>query len=172
MRLVGGGDILIDGPGKGAVVHDDVVRATRGDFEAVAVGRIGAIDQIAHPKPQAADDDVVGLDRKGAVFDGDAVAGGGLAGDGEKGMRDHDLVVQFDGAAGFEDHDARTFRFQGRTETTRSIRVEICDFDDLAAAATRCRRTIAFGAGKGRDLSKGRNHKPKYKTRQHNFSTK
>jgi len=71
------GDALIGRPAHGAVVNDDVLAETAPQGIPFLLGG------IAHPEPEIADNDVVGIDENRIVAQGDAVAGSRLAGDGD-----------------------------------------------------------------------------------------
>jgi hypothetical protein len=103
-----------------------------------------------------ADHDVAAVDDEGAELESDAVAGGGLTGNGDAGFVEVELVdadvtadAEDDGAAG------GGCRGDGVGEGAGAAAVEIGDVIDVAAAAAAGEGAETLGAGEGRDLGRG-----------------
>ena len=76
--------------------------------------------EVAAAEPQVADDDVVGVDVDALAPDADAVAGGGLAGEGEERVLDVQRAFERDQAGDAEDDDARALGLDGGPEAARA----------------------------------------------------
>ena len=102
-----------------------------------------------------ADDDVGGRDPEGAVLQADAVAGGGLAGDGDLRLGEAESV-DVDVAADGEDDGAAggggIGEAVGEGTGVGGAAGEIGDVVDVAAATAGGIGAVALGAGEGGDL--------------------
>src|SRR5437899_859057 len=81
-------------------------------------------------------------------LDADAVAGSGLAGDGDVGFADG-KTFRFDNAADSKEHGARAFRLNCFTQTSRTGVVEVRDEKNFAAATALGISAITLGTGEG-----------------------
>ena len=137
---------LVGRPRHGAVVEDQVLVVAAPDGVVLILG------DIAHAETHVADDDVVGLHLHGVVAQADAVARGGLSGDGQVVVLDLERLRQADRAADVEDDNACTRLADGVAQCTgRTVVVELGHVVDLAAAAARDVHAAALGAGEGAD---------------------
>ncbi len=134
---------FIDGPTDAAVIHDAIVAVT----QARAIQRDAF---IADAHAEVAKNDIVrAVGGGGPAFEEDAVAGGGLAGDGAIGVGDDELGFEVDGAADAEDDGARAFGFDAFAQTAGAGVVEVGDFVEFSAAASDGVAAVAFGFGEG-----------------------
>src|SRR5581483_12089247 len=137
-----GTEPLVDAPTDRAVVVDDVVAAAG----AGAVLRRPGL--VADPDADVADDDVVGVGAaERVVLEADAVARGGLPGDGDVRVADDQLRLQGDDATDAEDDRPRAARLDGRAERPWAGVVEVRHLVHPAAAAADGEPAVALGLG-------------------------
>src|SRR5438093_6733096 len=147
VNRAGGGQRFGVAPTARAVVHDEVVTVVNAE----AVGSELAV-VISGAKTQEADDHVMCSRERESVpaalgfLDADAVAGGGLAGDGDIGFADLQ-PLRLDHAAYPEDHGARAFRLNRFAQTARTGVVEVRDEKNSATASALGIGAITLGAG-------------------------
>jgi hypothetical protein len=132
------------------VVEDDVRAAADRDRIVFLAGL------VADPRAQVADDHVVGVDQELAVAQGDPVAGGGLAGDGDVIVGDLQVALQADHPADIEHHDARTLGLDGGAQRAGTGVVQIGHLDHATAATALGELAEAFGAWKSGQVGWGR----------------
>src|SRR3954463_7584414 len=113
------------------MIEHAVVRAIP---QADAIGFAGR--HIAEPAAQVTHNDVVRLDAKCRIAHAHAVRRRTLASDGEKWFQDGERALERDGAGDTEEHEARAVRLARRTKTPRAGVVQVCNENDLSAAAT------------------------------------
>src|SRR5690606_19308274 len=125
-------EILVQPPACRDVVDNDVAGLWIAEVVAVgavaAEGVIAAIDvDQATAKAHVADDNVVDVDTDRFAGDGDAVARGGLPGNGQVGIGDAQLAIEIDLPGDIEHHGTGPVGRRGSTEASRPGVVEIGD---------------------------------------------
>ena len=129
------------------MVEDDILVVTPPDTVLLRFG--GILGRIAQTETDIADNHVVGIDPHGVVAQADAVARGGLAGDGQVSVLNAQIAQQFDRSRHVEDDDAFARSLDGLAQRPGARIIEIGDVPDLAAAAARRVHAAALGAREG-----------------------
>ena len=137
------GDVLVQAPRGGHVIDDEVAHRIASE-RIVAVRRLG----LAAAKTHVPDDDIMGVQLHGVARDADAVAGSGVARDGDVGRADADGGFQANDARDVEDDDARPALLTGVAKASRPAVVQVRDDKDFAAATAERIHPAAPGAGK------------------------
>ena len=122
------------------MVEDDILVVTPPDTVLLRFG--GILGRIAQTETDIADNHVVGIDPHGVVAQADAVARGGLAGDGQVSVLNAQIAQQFDRSRHVEDDDAFARSLDGLARRPGARIIEIGDMPDLAAAAARLAKTM------------------------------
>ena len=132
------------------MVDDDVVGIGIPYVDAVAYFGIRPGRQVTDAKPQAADDDVVGLDGDRAVFDDDAVSGRSLPGDGEVWLGDIGASLKVNDATCTKHDDPGAGGLQGFEEAAWPCGIQVGHFDDFPAPSAGGHRPKPFRPWEGR----------------------
>ena len=146
--------IAVDAPGDGEMVEDHVVDIVRRHRVVALIGRLVL---VAQANPQVANDDVGGaVNQERVVLETNAVAGGGLPGNGEVGPFDLQLMLELNRAAHVEHDGPRSAHCaKSLPQRTGSGVVQIRDVIHIAAASAFGEPAKTFGAGKGELLARG-----------------
>jgi len=143
------GEDFVDAPGGGELVEDDVLAFLDADGIDVLAG------DVTGAEAEVTDDDLAGEDHEVMPGDGEALAGGGLACEGEEGVLDADGAFEEEGAGGAEDDGAGTGGFDGGAEGAWTGVVEVGDGDDAAAATADGPFAGTFSSWEGGELGVG-----------------
>ena len=138
------GRAFVRAPAHAAMVDDDVL------LVASPHGVVFGLVLVAHAAADEADDDVVGLHHERVVLQADAVAGGGLSGDGDVAVLYLKCLFQLDDARDVEYDDAGPCLPEAGTERAFAVVVQVGHVvDGSAPSAGGGEACVAFGAGKG-----------------------
>ena len=110
---------------------------------------------ITQPRADVADHHVIGGDDQGLVAQGDAVTGGGLAGEGDPAVADGEGRDEADGAADIEDDDPGARGLDRRAQAAGAGVGEGGDSQDLPAAPAEGRGPGPLGTAEGGGGSRG-----------------
>src|SRR5688572_29149671 len=135
------GKRFVHAPTYRAMVDDDLVA-----IAAKAILLLAAL--IAGTETHIPDDEVRGVEIDLVILDANAIAGRGLAGDGEIGVANLEFRFERDSARNAEDHEARPLGLDGRAKAARPTVIEIRNLDRPPAAPAGSVFAKTFSAGK------------------------
>jgi len=134
------GDFIYS-PAHRAVIDYDILAANARD------GIFLQLVYIAETNAKIANDNIIGGDDQWIIFETNAIAGRGLAGDGEIAVADAKLGLQRDRAGKMKDDRSRAFGFNGRAQTAGAAIIQSDDFENFSATAAAGETAKSFRSG-------------------------